>query len=69
MSSLFFPITNKLLSSARLLNTLYWTKYTRSLIKKLKSNGPSIDPCGTSAITFRSKLNLLLIWTFYFILL
>ena len=41
-------------------------KNTRSLINKLKSNDPSIDPCGTPTITFLSELNLLLIVPFDF---
>ena len=41
-------------------------KNTRSLINKLKSNDPSIDPCGNPAITFLSELNLLLIVPFVF---
>ena len=54
-------VANKLLSSAQLLKVLKQMKRNRSFMNKLKRSGPSIEPCGTPAITFFKLLNLLLI--------
>ena len=45
---------------AQLLKVQKQIKRNRSLIDKLKRSGPSIEPCGTPAITFFKLLNLLL---------
>ena len=39
----------------------------RSVINKLKKSGPSIEPCGTRAITTSDEIVLLLMITFCFL--
>ena len=40
----------------------------RSVINKLKKSGPSIEPCGTRAITTSDEIVLLLMITFWHLL-
>ena len=43
---------------------VYWTNNTVSFINKLKSRDPSIEPCGSPAITVWVVLGLLLTKSF-----